>query len=561
MKHQAEPYSKKTYDPILSGSKEWPVVQLSKNRKAFVEEVIEETIKVIKAKKPDYESLKEEIERTRFREKIRVEQNPWNVDPDDDYKFWSKVKKSLVHLSPEANEKNEKIINDLLREIVTRYVNEIASNFKPTRHRMARAIIKFGFRRLLNASQDGFTALWKGDLTLQDKIEIKGEDEHLRKLAQIGTVVMVPTHFSNLDSILLGWIIHVMGLPPFIYGAGLNLFNINILAYFMNSLGAYKVDRRKKSLIYIESLKSYSKLAIVKGCHSLFFPGGTRSRSGNIEKHLKLGLLGSATEAQRYILQNKIKDKKIFVVPVVLNYNFVLEAPELISGYLQRKGMERYYVESDRFSTSYNIMKFLFKFFTKGSNISVSIGRGLDLFGNQVDNEGNSIDKSGNVIDISDYFESGGNINEDTQREKEYTRMLGDVIVKEFHRINIVFSSHLVAFAAFQYFKKKYKKLDLYDLLRLPKEERIIPYSEFKEIFDKLRNQVLVLNKEGTVGIANHLPGELEEVIKLGLNNVGMYHAKRPLLLNKNGDIVSENLSTLYYYHNRLVGYELENYV
>src|SRR5204863_9543615 len=58
--------------------------------------------------------------------------------------------------------------------------------------------------------------------------------------------ILVPTHFSNLDSILIGWIIHAMGLPAFIYGAGLNLFNIKIFAYFMNSLGAYKVDRRKK---------------------------------------------------------------------------------------------------------------------------------------------------------------------------------------------------------------------------------------------------------------------------------------------------------------------------
>ena len=31
---------------------------------------------------------------------------------------------------------------------------------------------------------------------------------------------------------------------------------------------------------------------------SLFFPGGTRSRSGGIEKHLKLGLLGTALDAQ-----------------------------------------------------------------------------------------------------------------------------------------------------------------------------------------------------------------------------------------------------------------------
>ena len=110
----------------------------------------------------------------------------------------------------------------------------------------------------------------------------------------------------------------------FVYGAGLNLFGIRALAYFMNKLGAYKVDRRKKNLPYLETLKTYSTLAMTNGCNSLFFPGGTRSRSGAIEDKLKLGLLGTAMEAQRLnYLNNGAEAKKIFVVPVVFGYNFV----------------------------------------------------------------------------------------------------------------------------------------------------------------------------------------------------------------------------------------------
>ncbi len=67
----------------------------------------------------------------------------------------------------------------------------------------------------------------------------------------------------------------------------------------MNSLGAYKVDRRKKNVPYLETLKFYSMLAVQKGAHSIFFPGGTRSSSGMMEKHLKLGLFSSTIEAQR----------------------------------------------------------------------------------------------------------------------------------------------------------------------------------------------------------------------------------------------------------------------
>ncbi len=564
MKPDSGAYVKNIYPQILPGAKNWPVVLLSKNRKKFIEEVIQETIAVIHTISPDNNLLKEEIEQTRFKEKLRIEENPWNVDPDDDASFWSGIKAKLLKISTNQDGDNNDALEGILKEIISRYANEIKGNFKPSRYKMARTIVKFGFKRLLNASRvKGFQSLWSNELTLQDKIQITGEVDQLRALAKKGTVVMLPTHFSNLDSILIGWVIHVLGLPPFIYGAGLNLFNIGIISYFMNSLGAYKVDRRKKSQIYRETLKTYSKMAMIKGCHSLFFPGGTRSRSGKIEHRLKLGLLGSAMEAQRYILQNGNgnEENKIFIVPVVLNYHFVLESPGLINDYLKVEGQERYYVENDSFTNSYKILKFLLKFFTKGSDISVSIGGAMDLFGNNVDNEGNSLNKNGEKIDIKDYFTSFGKITEDFQREREYTRMLGDVVIKEFHKINRVFSSHLVAFVAFTILKKKYSNLDLYDLLRLPKEERVIPFSTFQFNCEKLLKEIFALKAKGEIGTAPHLHDELDKVIAHGLHNVGMYHSKRPLIRTKNGDLTSQDLNTLYYYHNRLTGYGLAKHI
>src|SRR5690606_30119436 len=259
-------------------------------------------------------------------------------------------------------------------------------------------------------------------------------------------VVMVPTHFSNLDSVLIGWVIHSLAMPAFIYGAGLNLFNIKIFAYFMNSLGAYKVDRRKKNVPYLETLKAYSTLAIEKGAHSLFFPGGTLSRSGMLEKTLKLGLLNYAIEAQRNLFLREEEDdqpvRKIFVVPVTLNYHFVLEAPDLIDDYLTAKGQERYVPEQDKYG-SWQLLQFLFKFFTKGSNISVSIGRALDVMGNYVDDDGNSLDSHDRVINLSEYFVSNQSIAIDKQREDQYTRLLSQKIVQEYHKINRVFASHL----------------------------------------------------------------------------------------------------------------------
>ena len=88
-------------------------------------------------------------------------------------------------------------------------------------------------------------------------------------------------------------------LLPFLYGAGLNLFSNPLTSFFMHSLGAYTVDRRKADPLHRETLKEYATVALEGGGHNLFFPGGTRSRSGEIESRVKLGLLGGPPSALR----------------------------------------------------------------------------------------------------------------------------------------------------------------------------------------------------------------------------------------------------------------------
>jgi glycerol-3-phosphate O-acyltransferase len=554
----------KKYKPILDGIPDWPVYQLSKNRKEFIEEVSQEAFRQAKILRPTTKQLLDELEATVYREQQRMKRNRWRVDPKDEPQFWSGIKDQLLSLTNKSSEDADRKADDLLYQIIHRYAGEIAGNFKPSSFRFAREMIKFWFGRLLNGARvKKFGAIFRREYTLRDKIHIVGKVKQLRKLAKKGTVVMVPTHFSNLDSILIGWVIHSLGLPAFIYGAGLNLFNIKIFAYFMNSLGAYKVDRRKKNLPYLETLKAYSTLAIEKGAHSLFFPGGTRSRSGMIEKQLKLGLLGSTIEAQRNLyLRNPNKEdvRKIFIVPVTLNYHFVLEAPDLIDEYLSVKGQDRYLPETDKYG-SFQMIRFLFKFFTKGSNISVSIGKGLDVMGNYVDDEGHSLDSNGRQIHTRDYFVTNNELVIDKQREDQYTRMLSQRIVTEYHRINRVFASHLVAFVAFEMWQRKHPKLDLFELLRLPEEDLALPYEEFRNACKTVRKHIYQLKEEGKVNHATHLKGKIDLVIRHGLENVGIFHLNRPLLFNKEGNIITKDLNTLYYYHNRLTGYDLEKFI
>lgn len=548
------------YDPIIPDAKEWPVVRLSKHRAEFVDKVTDLTFDSIKSKRKSVKGLVAELEKTRYLEKLRIKKSPWKVDPEDDYEFWKNVKQDLLSIQSQ-NGQGEKSADAVLQSIIHRYADEIAGHFKQSSYKFARSVVTYGFARLLNASQSkNFSGLFRGRKTLRDKIRIRGDVDHVRDLATKGTLVMVPTHFSNLDSILIGWVINELGLPPFIYGAGLNLFNMSIFAYFMNSVGAYKVDRRKKNPIYLETLKMYSNQALQEGCHSLFFPGGTRSRSGMIEQKLKLGLLGTTIEAQRAIYERG-ENRKIFIVPVVINYNFVLEAPSLIDQYLEKEGQEKYYYESDEYSDSYKITKFLLKFFTKAAEISVSIGQVIDLFGNYVDEDGRSVNKSGSHLQTRDYFMQGGKITVDQQRDYEYARLLSERIVEEYHKFNEVLPSHIVAFVAFVQLRKQFKDIDLYSFLRLPEDELIIDNRLFRRNIKKLRKVILNMVDEGHILAGPAFELKVDEMIEIGVTNVGMYQSKRPLKRTADGDLITEDIRLLYYYHNRLVGYNFDEYV
>ena len=115
-----------------------------------------------------------------------------------------------------------------------------------------------------------------------------------------------------------------------------------------------------------------------------------------------------------------------------------------------------------------------------------------------------------------------------------------------------------MAFTAFELIKLRNNKLDLFDLIRLPEEEIFLPYQEFREACEMVYERILSLKEDGQINIAPHMKRSMDEIISHGLDNVGMYHAKRPLIKNRQGDIVTEDMSLLYFYHNRLHGYGLE---
>ena len=548
-----------TYPPILPDINDWPIFKLSEDRKTFTEEL--EHFTLDKVEHFHKENLTDLLAETIYLEKIRIKEEPWKVDPPNERQFWSRIKKRLVKYSVDKDESISAQNNTyLLKQIIHRYALEIVGTFRINTFLFARKFLTWFFNQLLQAS------FWKirlkgGKKRLVQKLLVKGDIDHVRSLAQKGTLIIVPTHFSNLDSILIGYVLDaVTGLPAFSYGAGLNLYNTGYTAYFMNRLGAYRVDRRKKNKIYLETLKSMSSLSIQRGTNSIFFPGGTRSRSGAIENKLKMGLLGTVVEAQRAMIQRN-ENTKIYIVPLILSYHFVLDGQSLIDQYLKQQGKSRYFKEGKDYSGLSGIIRFIWKILSEGNEITLSFGKAMDVIGNQVDQEGNSKDKYGNTINMADYFISEGKVNTDIQRETEYTGLLAENIIKRFHSDNIVLSSHLLAFAAFEMLCNENPKLDLFGILRLPTDDYIFDYNVLSATVNQLQKTLIIYAEKGKLILSPEIKSSIDELIADGIKHLGTFHIKKPLKKNKSGEVISENFYLLYFYHNRLTGYGLEKWI
>lgn len=554
------PSNTRIYPQLIPDIKDWPISKLYQDRDGLIAAVDKQTLDFLLEKHGD--RLGELISRVCYLELIRLKNNPWKVDPPKEEQFWKRIRLEVTaneKLNPEQRQKNN---TDILRRIIHRYTTEIAGNFKESTFLFARKFLTFFFKRLLNAAAGKIhRKFWNTKLELYERIKVHGDVEHVRNMFGKGTVVILPTHLSNMDSIMIGYALDfVVGLPSFAYGAGLNLYESEIFAYYMSRLGAYKVDRRKKNAIYLDSLKFMSQVMIERGTNSLFFPGGTRSRSGMIERDLKYGLLNSLLSAQRSIYENG-SDQKIIVVPMILGYHCTLEARSLISSHLKLTGQEKYVSSSKKGFKVRNLLSFSWKFFSQSSEFHLSFGEPMDVLGYKLDREANSIDERGHQVDIREFFSLHGKIEANRQRESVYTRKLADKVVSNYERFYVVLTSHLVAFTAFQLLRKMHPTMDIFALMRLPVDMLTIPGDVFEEAFSTILVQLRQMEEEKKIRLQEELRSlSASEAIAHGMKYLGSFHAVKPLAFDKKKtNVLAKNAQLVYYYHNHLAGFEIEN--
>lgn len=515
-----------------------PIFQMQTNKGQIVDEVVERSLQKLLA----HHSAEYVINDAAYKELLRLHKK----HPGREHweQIYSSLNRTPVHEQLE-----------LLRGMLREYAEDIIGRFDPNVYRFATDMVP----AVLGLFLDPQLTLRHRNM-FQEKVLIEGHLETARKLTEKGTVILVPTHSSNMDSIVVGWSAYRSGLPPVTYGAGKNLFTNRILSFFMHNLGAYRLDRRLKHEAYKAALKSYSLVILEHGFHSLFFPGGTRSRSGAIEQKLKLGLMGTGLEAYVNNLKKGKEKPNIYLIPITVNYYLVLEAETLITDFLKEQGKSRYIIEDDESSKFTKTYGYLKKTLDLDASMFIRYGQPMDIFGNTVDEQGISYDDQGRAIDPSRYVRNWqGEIILDENRDMEYTREAGQKVAAAYLRNNVVLSPYLVAYVLFRYLVHNNPSLDFYQLIRIGAREAQIDRISLIRAIDRFKKFLAEEESRHILRLATTLrnkPADL--ILEEAMHYLQMFYSK-DVVVARGANIQVQNMQLLYYYHNRLSNYGFES--
>jgi len=263
---------------------------------------------------------------------------------------------------------NKKESEKKLRKKAFTYYKEIAADFSIIYIRLFEKTLDYIFNRIF------------------DGIYYNVEDfKILREASQKGPLIIVPSHKSHMDYLIISSVFYQNKLiPPHIL-AGSNLTFFPMGKIFRRS-GAFFMRRSFRGLdLYSSVFKQYVKTLIAEGYSIEFFLEGGRTRTGKLV-HPKVGMLKYLIDAV-----DEGYNKDLVFVPTTINYDRILEESsytkelkgkkkeaESTSGFVKsRKLLKRQY---GRVYLNFNkpvTLSELRDTYEEGSDISVSIGNDL----------------------------------------------------------------------------------------------------------------------------------------------------------------------------------------
>jgi glycerol-3-phosphate O-acyltransferase len=187
-------------------------------------------------------------------------------------------------------------------EEARRYAREIVPGFSAT--------VYFGFGTR--------AAKWLSRLLF--RVRVGKVDKELGHLDPKATVIFVMNHRSNLDYVLVTWLVADRSAISYAVGEWARVWPLSAL---IRSMGAYFIRRGSRNALYRKVLARYVQLATEEGTTQAMFPEGGLSLDGRVGPP-KLGLIS-------YIVEGwEPGDRDVVFVPVGLAYDRVLEDRVLV---------------------------------------------------------------------------------------------------------------------------------------------------------------------------------------------------------------------------------------
>lgn len=483
-----------------------------------------------------------------FAEQQRLHDLPEGEKREADLAFWQGVRRALGSRHREDRE-------TALSDVVNLYATSVVGSFQDRLFDYARRFVPPAMALVLGNSSPKL--LLKGVFRdLDSVVTIDGETEALRRVAERGTVLVAPTRQSTLDPVLVSWALNRLGIPPVLYPAASNLFDVPVFGRLIRSLGGYRVDGRRRDRLYTDVLREYTVVSMELGYHNMVFPGGTRSRTGAIDPQPQLELLGTALAAYENCLATG-SARRVFVVPAVLSYRLVLEAEWLIEEHLRDQGRGRFLLTEDEFPQPRRLADFASNAFSLDARVVVTFGAPLDPFGNPVDAEGRSVGPTGGPVPIERYVCDDGELDRDIQRDGEYTRELGNAVRRAQLRGDVLYSTHVLSRAAINLFRRRFPGVDVFAFLRECAREPALEQASVHEEVERVVQQLRALARAGALRLDPSIEDlAAEEVVRDALRYFASYHS-RPAVRRSGTDLVVTSPNVMLFYANRLEGHDL----
>ena len=197
------------------------------------------------------------------------------------------------------------IPREVLQQQVKRYAREIVPSFN------AYVYFRLGY--------------WLAKFVSRFVYRVKVAAADVKALQQVdleATVVFVMNHRSNMDYVLISYLVSEQVTLSYAVGEWARVFPLEML---IRAMGAFFVRRGSQNTLYRKVLERYVAMATKRGvCQAVFLEGGL-SRDGHLGQ-AKLGFLD-------YILRNFDwqQDRDVVFIPIGINYDFVLEDRNLIN--------------------------------------------------------------------------------------------------------------------------------------------------------------------------------------------------------------------------------------